>query len=86
MGYVFPRSEFRTIHPGGGTDGGLLYMAEQLNHTDSETVYVDFSLTSMSIAKARAVVRKLSKTVWVVDWIESIPRLGIGTFDFVECS
>lgn len=86
MGYVFLRNRFRTLHPGGGTDGGLLYMAEQLNHTDSETVYVDFSLTTMSIAKARTIVRKLFKTVWVLDWMESIPRLGIGQFDFVECS
>ena len=25
-----------------GTDGGALYLAEQLNHTDAEIVYMDF--------------------------------------------
>ena len=60
-------------------------MAEQLNHTDSETVYMDFSQTSMSIAQFRAKMRISLKIVWVTEWIESIPRIGIGHFDFVRC-
>ena len=60
-------------------------MAEQLNHTSSEAVYVDFSTASMSIAQARVVMRRSNKVVWVTDWIESIPRLGMGQFDFVAC-
>ena len=58
-------------------------MAEQLNHTDSEVVYFDFSRTSMSIAQYRAKFRGGLKIVWVIDWIESIPRLGLGAFDLV---
>ena len=58
-------------------------MAEQLNHTDSEVVYLDFSTSSMSIAQYRAKMRGWLKIVWVIDWIESIPRLGIGSFDLV---
>ena len=58
-------------------------MAEQLNHTNSEVVYFDFSRTSMSIAQYRTKMRGWLKIVWVMDWIESIPRLGLGNFDFV---
>ena len=56
-------------------------MAEQLNHTNSEVVYMDFSTTSMKIAQYKAKVRGWLKIVWVRDWIESIPRLGLGNFD-----
>ena len=57
-------------------------MAEQLNHTDSEVVYLDFSPTSMSITQYKARMRQNLKMVWVLDWIESIPKLGLGKFDF----
>ena len=56
-------------------------MAEQLNHTNSEVVYFDFSPTSMSIAQRRSKYRGSLKVVWIIDWIESIPRLGLGKFD-----
>ena len=56
-------------------------MAEQLNHTDSEVLYFDFSKTSMEIAQHRSKFRGGLKIVWVIDWIESIPRLGLGSFD-----
>ena len=75
------RFEFRTLIAGGGTDGGAPFMAEQLNHTNSEVIHLDFSATSMSIAQYRAKMRGWLKIVWVTDWIESIPKLGLGTFD-----
>ena len=75
------RSQFRTLIAGGGTDGGVAFMAEQLNHTYSEVVYFDFSIASMSVAQYRAKFRGYLKIVWVIDWIESIPRLGLGAFD-----
>ena len=61
-------------------------MGEQLNSTNSETMYFDFSKTSMSIAQIRAKSRRLSNIVWVIDWIENLPRLGLGRFDFVGCT
>ena len=61
-------------------------MAEQLNHTTSEAVYVDFSTASMSIAQARVAMRRSTQIVWATDWIESIPKLGLGRFDFVQCT
>ena len=76
------RSEFRVLVPGGGTDGGVPFMAEQVNHTNSEVVYYDFSKTSMSFTQFRVKARGCLKVVWVIDWIESIPRLGLGKFDF----
>ena len=56
-------------------------MAEQLNHTNSEVVYFDFSKSSMSIVQLKAKWRGNLKIIWINDWIESISRLGIGLFD-----
>ena len=56
-------------------------MTEQLNHTNSKVVYLDFSRESMSRARHRSKFRGWSKIVWIVDWIESLPRLGLGNFD-----
>ena len=58
-------------------------MAEQLNHTNSEVVYIDFSHSSMEIAQYRAKCRGRLKIVWIIDWIESSSRLGLGYFDLV---
>ena len=40
----------------------------------------------MFIAQAKITMRRCSKIVWVTEWIESIPRLGLGKFDFVSCT
>jgi SAM-dependent methyltransferase len=77
---------FRTLIPGGGTDGGTSFIAEQLNHTNSETVYLDFSKTSMLIAQKRAKMRNLNSLIWIIDWIENLPLLGLGNFQLVLCS
>ena len=39
----------------------------------------------MKIAKERAKIRQLDNIVWINDWIENIPQLGLGKFDFIEC-
>ena len=76
-------TQFRVLVPGGGTDGGVPFMAEQINDTNSEVVYYDFSKTSMSITQSKIKTRQsLQVVVWIIDWIESIPRLGLGKFDF----
>ena len=61
-------------------------MGEQLNHTNAEVFYVDFSAMSMAISKNRAIIRQLSNILWVNDWIESIPYLGLGYFDLIICT
>ena len=58
-------------------------MSEQLNHTHSEIVYVDFSKASMSISQLKVQIRNTNNVVWVTAWIECIPRLGLGNLDFV---
>ena len=83
---MFFSTKFRCLIPGGGTGEETLFMAEQLNHTNSELIYLDFSENSMRIAQARSKVRRTSKIVWVVDWIESISKLGLGNFDLVISS
>ena len=40
----------------------------------------------MSFSQLRAKMRGGLDIVWVIDWIESIPRLGLGKFDFVGCT
>ena len=72
--------------PGAGTDGGTFYLAEQLNHTNAEILYIDFSSMSKQIAQTRARMRSLSNILWIKDWLESVPFLGINRFDLVICS
>ena len=31
-------------------------------------------------------IRKTNNTIWATDWIEAIPRLGLGKFGFVQCT
>ena len=79
-------NKFRALVPGGGT-GSEFYLSEQLNHTqNSEIVYLDFSQTSMSYAQLKNQIRKTTNVVWIISWIESLPFLGLGNFDFVSCT
>ena len=61
-------------------------MAEQLNNTNSEIVYVDFSRSSMLLSQLKVHITKTSSVVWITEWIENISRLGIGKFDYVTCT
>ena len=40
----------------------------------------------MSFSQLRAKMRGGLDIVWVIEWIESIPKLGLGKFDFVGCT
>ena len=71
---------------GGGTGPTTMVMAEQLNHTESEVVFLDFSRSSMKVAQGRARARKLKNIVWVTEGIENIQRLNLIKFDFMQCS
>ena len=87
MYFLQCRNEFRAIVVGGGTDGGSAFLGEQLNHTNNaEVIYFDFSYTSMSFAKRAIRVRKLNNVVFVIEWIEGIPHLGLGEFSLVFCT
>ena len=58
--------------------------AEQLNETNGETVYLDFSKSSTATAQKRARSRSLCNIVWSLSWIEGVKFLGLGYFDNVE--
>ena len=45
------RNSFRLIVAGGGTGGVTLFNGEQLNKTNGEIIYIDFSIASMKISQ-----------------------------------
>ena len=65
---------------GGGTGSALLYLAEQLRHSDAQLVYLDFSARSLEIARQRAKFRRLKNIRWVHNNLENmgsvVPELG----------
>ena len=71
---------------GGGTGGITVFMGEQLNHTNGEIIYIDFSKTSMSIAQKRARIRNLGNIIWIHSWIEDLRLHGTGVFTELQCS
>ncbi len=80
------RTGFRALVAGAGTGDSVIYLAEQLRHCDAEVVYLDMSSASREIAEARAKVRKLDKIRWITASIMELPKLGLGEFDYIECS
>lgn len=75
---------FRVLIAGGGIGGTAMFLAEQLNHTNAEIVYLDFSPASMKIAKGRAAIRNLKNIIFINDRIENIPNLDLGLFDLID--
>lgn len=61
-------------------------MGEQLNNTNAESVYVDFSKTSRKIAERRIKLRaKFNlQIVFVTAWIERLSLYGLGNFDLIS--
>ena len=47
---------------------------------------MDFSTASKRIAQTRARIRNLKNIVWITDWLETVPFLGINRFELVICS
>merc|ERR1719228_1557635 len=66
---------FRVLVAGGGIGDTTMFLAEQLNHTNAQIIYLDFSLESMKIAKWRAGIRYLKSIIFINDRIENIPNL-----------
>ena len=77
---------FRVLVAGGGTGDGTIFLAEQLRHTDAEVVHVDLSSTSIAVAQRRAELRGLGNIRWVRESLLDLPRLGLGTFDYINSS
>lgn len=80
------RGRFRALVAGGGTGDGTLYLAEQFRRSGGEVVHLDISARSMEVAQERARIRGLRNIAWVHASILDLPRLGVGRFDYVNCS
>ncbi len=80
------RNRFRCLVAGGGTGDAAIFLAEQLRDTDAEIVYLDISAASRQLAQQRAQVRGLNNIQWITASLLDIPRLGLGTFDYINCS
>ena len=50
----------------------------------SKVTYLDFSRTSLEIAKRRARMRNLTNIKWVQDGIENIPNISLGNMQMIN--
>ena len=80
------RNSFRIIVAGGGTGTVTVFSGEQLNHTNGEVIYLDFSASSMQISQRRARSRGIQNILWIRSWIEGARYLGMGLFHELQCS
>lgn len=80
------REHFRVLCAGGGTGDSTIFLAEQLRGTQAEVVHLDLSQTSIDIAKQRAAVRRLTNIRWVHASLLDVASLGLGAFDFINCT
>ncbi|MEO6321919.1 MAG: class I SAM-dependent methyltransferase, partial [Polaromonas sp.] len=71
---------------GGGTGDATIFLAEQLRATNAEIVHLDMSHASILLAQQRARIRGLSNITWVHYSLMSLPALGLGKFDYINCS
>lgn len=79
-------NKFRVLVAGGGTGDASTFLALQLKATNAEIVYLDFSQASLEIAKKRAELWGLKNIRWVCDDILRLPELGLGKFDYIDCT
>ena len=75
--------EFRVLDAGCGTGDNTIFLAEQLRHAGGQVVALDFSSTSLEIARRRAELRGLQNIRFVQASLEDVAALDIGPFDFI---
>ncbi len=80
------KNNFRALVAGGGTGDATIFLAEQLRHTNAEIVHLDMSHASLVLAQERARIRGLTNITWVHYSLMSLPALGLGKFDYINCS
>lgn len=77
----------RVLVAGGGTGDSVVFLAEQLRHTQSVIDYVDLSEASMNVAKERAKRRGLQNINWhcgsLLDFSAVADDLR---YDYINCS
>ena len=77
---------FRALVAGGGTGDSIIALAEQFNGHPAELVYLDMTKASMEVAQECVRIRGLNNVTWIHDSILNIPKLGLGQFDYINCS
>ena len=77
---------FRVLVAGGGTGHALIFLAEQLQVYGARVTYIDLSRASMRVAKRRAQIRQLSNIDWHHGSLLDLPNLGLGQFDYINCT
>lgn len=77
---------FRALVAGGGTGDSTILLAEQLRRTGGRVTHLDLSAPSIDVARRRAAVRGLDNIDWAQGSLLDLERLGLGTFDYVNCS
>ncbi|MFO1242697.1 MAG: class I SAM-dependent methyltransferase [Rickettsiales bacterium] len=78
---------FRILVAGGGTGDTTIYTAEQYGTLGAEVVHVDLSKASIAIAKERAEIRGLKNNITFLHAsLLDIPKMGLGKFDYINCS
>ena len=80
------QNHFRALVAGGGTGDATIFLAEQLRATNAHIVHLDMSSASIAIAQARANIRGLTNITWLHDSLLNLPTLGLGEFDYINCS
>ncbi len=80
------KKNFRILIAGGGTGDSSTFLGEQLKNTEAEIIYLDFSKASLEIAKKRAEIRGIKNIKFIHESILNIPNLGLGKFDYINCS
>ncbi len=76
----------RILVAGGGTGDAAIFLGHQLRNANSEIVYLDISRESMKIARERARIRGLKNIKWIHGSLLDIPKMGLGSFDYINCS
>ena len=80
------QNKFRALVAGGGTGDATIFLAEQLRGTNAEIVHLDMSHASILLAQERAKIRGLTNITWSHYSLLSLPALGLGQFDYINCS
>ncbi|APV50923.1 methyltransferase type 12 [Betaproteobacteria bacterium GR16-43] len=75
---------FRALVAGGGTGDATVYLAEQLRATDAEIVHLDFSRTSLELARRRVEARGLANVRFVHESLLDLPKLDLGRFHYIN--
>ena len=80
------QNSFRAFVAGGGTGDSTIFLGEQLRDTNAQIVHLDVSRASIDIAHRRARVRGLGNIEFIHGSIVDIENLGLGKFDYINCS